>query len=672
MKKSNALLWALLICVGLTSCNKELNPDPVDPTDPNVSLLDLDIPATFNFETSKNLTMSLSGFKSTSDAKVKYNIYLYNPEGKSIITSTVGDDGGTPVEQMGLLVDAMSDLAFTQITSSSNFDLNLTIPSYYDSILVVKNDMANYSTVILPLNDYKMAVNLDTENKLKNSSNAKAEAVDFFYGVNSLRELFKINSESGEMEVISTIPDINGSYTCAVDPVKEMVYTVGITSPYYLYSYDIANDEWKIKGRTRYFGPRMGYNINDGLLYYSFDYWVLKIDPSSGRMLAYYKVNGFDELDGGDLTFDDDGTMFISTTSGLYRCEYSSNNTISATRISAENLPNYPNSLTYDSNQNLWWASNVTPKGKVYIMDDVTGGWENRFGDYAHYIHDLATLPLDETLVKDTDSDGDGIIDFYDEYPNDSERAYNVYTPSIYGLGTYAFEDLWPNLGDFDFNDMVINYHYTHVYNSAGLIKETKMDFKIKNVGGSFRNGFGIEINADPAIFKQISGYNHTTSLVSLDSKGLENNQTKPVIMVFDDAWASKDINDGNIRILIEYIQPIANNQIGALNPFIFIDGNRGRELHLVDMEPTDLMDTSLFRTADDDSNPAIGRYYRNETNLPWGINILYDFTYPKEKIAINKGYTMFSSWAVSGGSQFTDWYKDQADYRNNTYLVLD
>lgn len=108
---------------------------------------------------------------------------------------------------------------------------------------------------------------------------------------------------------------------------------------------------------------------------------------------------------------------------------------------------------------------------------------------------------------------------------------------------------------------------------------------------------------------------------------------------------------------------------MGSLNPFVFIDGDGDREVHLVDMT---LTDTSLFGTADDDSNPSIGRYYRNETNLPWGINILYDFTFPKEKIAINLGYTMFASWAISGGTDFTDWYTDQDDYRDNTYLVVD
>lgn len=54
---------------------------------------------------------------------------------------------------------------------------------------------------------------------------------------------------------------------------------------------------------------------------------------------------------------------------------------------------------------------------------------------------------------------------------------------------------------------------------------------------------------------------------------------------------------------------------MGSLNPFVFIDGDGDREVHLVDMTPTDLMDTS--GTADDDSNPSIGRYDRNKTNLP-------------------------------------------------------
>jgi len=671
MKRTKTILWMFFLLVAFSSCRKELEPkQPADPTDPNASLLDMEIPADFKFQTASNLTLNFSGFKSSAaDDLIKYSVYLYNPEGKEISSTASGDDGD-PVTQTGTLADAMSDLVYTHLSSSANFDLHLTVPSYYDSIYIVKNDMADYATELLPVNNNKIAVDFSAAQSKAPTNNFKAQSVDMFYGVNSLSELFTINSETGEMTVISELPwGMGGSWACALDPVKEIVYTVGINWPYYLYAYEINNDRWRAKGSIGYSGPRLGYNINDGLLYFSFDYWVLKIDPSRGRMLSYYEVKGLDETDGGDLTFSADGTMYISTTSGLYRCEYADNNTINATRISAESLPNYPNSLTYDSKGIMWWASNVNPKGKVFVMDDVTGGWEDRFSDYDHYIHDLATLPLDEELIPKVDSDNDGTIDFYDEYPNDNQKAYNIYTPSIYGLGSYAFEDLWPSVGDFDFNDLVINYRYTHVMNTEGQIFETVFDFIIKNVGGSFRNGFGLQLDCDEDLISEVTGYNLTKGLVSLNAKGLENNQSKPVIIVFDDAWANVNVNNGKMRISVKYNQPIQMSQMGELNPFIFIDGDRGREVHLVDMAPTDLMNTSDFGTKDDDSDPSIGRYYRTSNNLPWAINIVHDFVLPKEKTAINKGYTKFASWAVSGGADFDDWYKDQSDYRDYNYL---
>ena len=152
------------MAISFTSCRKELNPDPIDPTDPDVSLLDLDIPSDFNFQTANDVTISFNGFKSSSEDLVKYDVYLYHPDGKEITTTTTGDDSDV-VAQTGILVDAMSDLAFTQITSSSNFDMNLTIPSYYDSILVIKNDMADYSTLTLPINSNKISASFDTLTK---------------------------------------------------------------------------------------------------------------------------------------------------------------------------------------------------------------------------------------------------------------------------------------------------------------------------------------------------------------------------------------------------------------------------------------------------------------------------------------------------------------------------
>jgi LruC domain-containing protein len=89
-------------------------------------------------------------------------------------------------------------------------------------------------------------------------------------------------------------------------------------------------------------------------------------------------------------------------------------------------------------------------------------------------------------------------------------------------------------------------------------------------------------------------------------------------------------------------------------------------------MPPTSLMNTDLFGTEDDTSDPANGRYYKNSTNLPWGIDIIHDFIYLVEKQAIINGYNRFAEWAESGGTEYPDWYKDQDGYRNHQYLVYD
>ena len=102
------------------------------------------------------------------------------------------------------------------------------------------------------------------------------------------------------------------------------------------------------------------------------------------------------------------------------------------------------------------------------------------------------------------------------------------------------------------------------------------------------------------------------------------------------------------------------------------MDGQRDVEVHLVDKVPTDLASTALFGTAADDSNPATGRYYRTQNNLPWAINIIESFEYPIEKVDVTSAYLKFAEWAESNGTLYNDWYRDLTGYRNaeNIYQI--
>ena len=237
---------------------------------------------------------------------------------------------------------------------------------------------------------------------------------------------------------------------------------------------------------------------------------------------------------------------------------------------------------------------------------------------------------------------------------------------------------------------MVIKYRFVNVENADNLVVRMEARFEVKAIGASYHNGFGFKMHLAPSLISGVTGSNITDNLVTLDNKGLEDGHNSgSTIIVFDDAFDNLGGNNGGgfintdanatkviapeITILIEFVTPIDPSLIGSapFNPFIFINGDRGRELHLADLAPTDKANLSYFNTLHDDTDVANGVYYRTSNNLPWAINIIHEFRQPLEKNPINNAYNHFNSWSVSSGTQYKDWYKDNAGYRNTDKIFL-
>jgi len=652
--------FLLVLAIGLSpSCNKKINDDP-DPTPSGDKGMDeLVIPESFDFETNQIVEITFQDNLKAGDT-AKYDVYIYSEQTQTDTVEHVTDEGEVLDDDIVDVPDQINDLIASKVSETGLFNLILSLPTYVNKLYIIKNSMGVYTSEILTITN-KQAVF-----KSQGYKTAAEDPVDVLYGVNGARELFTINPVTGELVVIANMPI--PSFTCAMDKINRKLYTVGASWPYPLYEYDLDTETFDLKGNIYYYGPRLDYDYESGRLLYSNSNWVLTVDPSNARRLAVQYVDGLGVLYGGDIIKSADDITYLTTHGGLYRLSQNPNdNRMSATRISAENLPFSPTSTTFDSNGELWLATNGAP-ARLFVMDRVTGGWEYRFDPYNRGIHDLTTLPLDQTSIDNTDTDGDGIIDFYDEYPNDADRAYNTYTPSIYGIGAHAFEDNWPQQGDYDFNDLVVNYHFIIVANADDDIVEVRAKYIIKHIGASYHNGFGVQLPFSADLIANVTGYHHTTGLISVDSKGLETGQNLPVIIVTDDANADAY---QTLEIVIELVSPTSPAVISAppFNPFIFIDGDRGREVHMPNYIPTNLVNSSYFGTGDDNSIPVAGRYYKTLTNLPWGININHDFKVPLEKYAINRGYLKFGAWAESGGTLYQDWYKDNDGYRDNSKL---
>jgi LruC domain-containing protein/uncharacterized repeat protein (TIGR01451 family) len=257
------------------------------------------------------------------------------------------------------------------------------------------------------------------------------------------------------------------------------------------------------------------------------------------------------------------------------------------------------------------------------------------------------------------------------------------------GFGTLGFEDLWPGKGDYDFNDLVIDYKFEIITNTSNYVQQVIGTFVIKAFGASYENGFGFQLTdaIDPEDVT-VTGYDLTENFITLNVNGTEADQSKPTIIVYDNAFSQMHhpgIGIGvNTELEAPYVAPVTltisiafkpntysynDLDISNFNPFIIVNKVRGVEVHLPNYQPTDLADQSLLGTIEDNSDPSTGKYYLTANNLPWAINIYETFEYPIEKQDITWAHLKFSQWAVSLGDLFPDWYKNLNGYRNASLI---
>lgn len=284
--------------------------------------------------------------------------------------------------------------------------------------------------------------------------------------------------------------------------------------------------------------------------------------------------------------------------------------------------------------------------------------------------------------VVDPDTDGDGVPDSFDAFPTDAASAFNSYYPSEGNYATLAFEDLWPSKGDYDFNDLIVDYNFNTITNIDNEVIKLQGEFVVRAIGAGFHNGFGFELeNITSDQVKLVTGNVLEEGYIVSNANGTEAGQSNATIIVFDDAWnhgygntdPSKDFAEptDTIQVEIEFTTPIPLAQFGLapFNPFIIVNQERGREIHMANYSPTDLANPDYFGQYNDDSNPTTGKYYKTAENLPWVINIPMQFDYPIEKSSVDKAHLKFIPWVESGGDLSKDWYQNLPDYRDPVYI---
>ena len=263
-------------------------------------------------------------------------------------------------------------------------------------------------------------------------------------------------------------------------------------------------------------------------------------------------------------------------------------------------------------------------------------------------------------------ADGECIKEGYnsDENPDDVEIRNAVYS--------YAFEDNYPQAGDYDFNDIVLNVKLPAAGND---VKELKYTVDLRAVGAVKQLGAGLRIRGiDKSNVEEVSfGAGATQRTNSLNSGIFENasyetNGNELVIPLFGDAHyvygytgsQRPMLNTGNASTPLTDIYTLEVNiklknaisipsVTDGLDFFIAYQGGAQKrtEIHLNQFNSA----TANGQLADKEVLEVI-----KAVNNTWALCVPEKFAYPTETIVITNAYSKFADWAHDQSTN-TDWY---------------
>lgn len=272
----------------------------------------------------------------------------------------------------------------------------------------------------------------------------------------------------------------------------------------------------------------------------------------------------------------------------------------------------------------------------LYGMEDLPEGGIKVWGenwDEHNAEHVVKNTPTDEPFFRlNSDEDYNDILFTIHASPMDAiieedipvlpdEPATPEYA-SESDEGTLLFEDLYPLLGDYDMNDVVLRYKLTKHFDDDNKLVKLGYEFTPVWDGASYDSSFGFMF--DGLIDTPVSVFESHKEVLNKTFEG----------EVADNlAGMDKDALSWD-----------------AFNPFIRVK-DTDREVHLTRKR--------FSPSANLEGLDEYQKNYVNKSGYPFAMKIpVLDFSVVTETVRIDVEYPDYVKWVESDGEQGLDWYK--------------
>lgn len=310
------------------------------------------------------------------------------------------------------------------------------------------------------------------------------------------------------------------------------------------------------------------------------------------------------------------------------------------------------NSTIYYSNEA--WNSNSKKRYIALSLPNgaIVYGLEDSDGDQSY----------EDNLFIITGSPNEAIQN--DEIPSIDPESHEIYNWEHIS-SVYAFEDQWPDGGDYDLNDVVI-CHKRGIYFEANSSKVSTVEdqFTLTTRSASYANGFAVQFNKNLISSITIKDNNDCDITSQIRHYEDPENNGNETYIIFDNIQTLHNGDHFTVtRTLRNQVKKTTLESMEInVNPFVISDFKESDyeagsmvEIHIPNFGNRTCKATSAGSTGD--TYFYVERkgnsYYPFAISLPW-----VEFDPSEERICIDISYPQFSSWATSLGKYSKDWYK--------------
>lgn len=226
--------------------------------------------------------------------------------------------------------------------------------------------------------------------------------------------------------------------------------------------------------------------------------------------------------------------------------------------------------------------------------------------------------------------------------------------------GVYAFEDMWPDRGDYDMNDVMVYMEHERHFSSNNVSKQV---FSLTTYQNYVTRKSGLAL-------KLVTKSTPSSVVMKKKAPGASTATTANFTKDGDYYYITEDITAelGTTYIFeVAYSSPVSLSNSATVQPFLFRKENDGKqwEVHIPGEAPTSKMNTSYFGQGDDKSKPSAKKYFVRSGDYPFAFymdNARIDYfedilKRENESNPIDTFFPEFIGWSTSKGKQNQDWY---------------